>query len=88
MPEHVDNVGGDEVDISVRREWRMENEKKRCKVGEHSCKYLVGVSFISGLVMIVVVTGELVIVLGGVNCDSGRWSAGPLMEQAISAKSY
>ena len=30
----------------------------------------------------VAVTGELVMVLGGVDRDSGRWSAGPLMEQA------
>ena len=32
--------------------------------------------------MIVAVIRERVMVLGGVNRDSGQWSAGPLMEQA------
>ena len=47
---------------------------------EHSHKYLVVVGVRPGLVMIVAVTGELVMVLGGINRDSGQWSAGPLME--------
>ena len=64
------SVGEEKGESRMRRKGRNGREYLR--------KYLVGVGFMPGLIITVAVTGEIVMVLGGVNRDSGRWSAGPL----------